>query len=240
VVPGPTATGSTGPVADVAPGTIAIYSDLGCPWAHLAVARLHRARREAGLDDAVRFDHRSFPLEVVNRQPTPKKVFEAEVPVVGALEPEAGWQVWQGPESAFPVTTLPALEAVQAAKAQGLAASERLDRGLRIAFYGQSRCISLRHVILEVAGECGVDGDALADALDRGSARGEVFRHLARAEEDGARGSPHVFLPDGGEAHNPGVTMHWQGGHGEGFPVIDADDPAAHARLVRRAARDVA
>ena len=50
---------------------------------------------------------------------------------------------------------LPALEAVQAAKAQSWHASEQLDRALRKAFWAQGRCISMRHVILDVAKQTG-------------------------------------------------------------------------------------
>src|SRR5919199_1126426 len=152
---------------DVASGTIVIFSDVACPWAHLAVYRLLEARRRLGLDGEVVLDHRAFPLELFNRRPTPRRIVGAEVPVVGGLDPAAGWQVWQGDLATWPVTSLPALEAVQAAKQQGLATSERLDRGLRLAFFGQSRCISMHHVVLEVARECGLDHGALADALDR-------------------------------------------------------------------------
>src|SRR5687768_6935394 len=143
---------------DVAPNTVVLFSDIGCPWAHLAVHRLHEMRSRLGLDDAVRIDHRAFPLELLNGRPTPKPVLDAEIPVVGALGPDAGWQVWQGPEHEYPSTTMPALEAVQAVKElDGLEASERLDRALRVAFFGQSRCISIAPVILEVAEQCGLD-----------------------------------------------------------------------------------
>src|ERR671927_139585 len=108
---------------DVTPGTILLYSDIGCPWAHLAVYRLRAARRRAGLDGRIHLDHRAFPLEVFNRRPTPRRILAAEVPVVGGLDPEAGWQIWQEDLATWPVTTLPALEAVQAAKEQGLAAA---------------------------------------------------------------------------------------------------------------------
>lgn len=38
---------------DVRPGTIVVYSDIGCPWADLAVHRLLRARHALG---------RGFPI----------------------------------------------------------------------------------------------------------------------------------------------------------------------------------
>jgi predicted DsbA family dithiol-disulfide isomerase len=220
---------------DVAPNTVLVYSDVGCPWAHLAVHRLHAARRRAGLEDRVRFDHRAFPLEIFNQRPTPRRVLDAEIPVVGGLDPGAGWQMWQADPSTWPVTTLLALEAVQAAREQGLAASERLDRGLRVALFGQSRCISMRHVILEVAAECGLDGDALAAGLDDGRARRSILDQCEQAQQDDVKGSPHVFLPDGSDMHNPGIEMEWSGEEGVGFPVIAKDDPGVYDELMRRA-----
>ena len=221
---------------DVQAGTVVLYSDIGCPWSHLAVYRLHEVRAGLGLDDDVRFDHRAFPLEVYNRRPTPKRVLEAEIPVVGALAPDAGWELWQRSDAEYPVSTLLALEAVQAAKAQSLEASEQLDRALRTAIFAESRCISMRHVILEVAGRCpSVDVDRLRDELDRGSARGAVFEQCRTAEGDEVAGSPQVFLPDGRSFHNPGVEMHWEGEEGEGFPVVDSDDPTVYDEILKAA-----
>ena len=223
---------------DVAPGTIVVYSDIGCPWSHAAVWRLWDARSRLGLDDAVRFDHRAFPLELVNSRATPKLTLDAEIPGAGALAPRAGWQVWQAPDWQYPSTTLPALEAVQAAKEQGLGASEELDLALRRAFFGESRCVALRHVVLEAAATCDtVDVDRLRDALDGGRARNAVIDQWMAASRFGARGSPHVFLADGSDHFNPGVEIHWQGEEGEGFPIVDRDDPSAYEELLRRAGR---
>ena len=218
------------------PGTIVVYSDVGCPWAHLAVHRLLATRSRPGLDDDVVLDHRAFPLELVNRRPTPRRILAAEVPVVGGLDPEAGWQVWQGDPATWPVTTLPALEAVQAAKEQGRRASERLDRALRVAFFGESRCISMTHVVLDVAGEVGLDVDALATAVEHGRGRPAVFDHWRHAQDTDVKGSPHVFLPDGTDAHNPGIEMTWSGEHGVGFPMVIEDNPSVYDDLLLRAA----
>jgi predicted DsbA family dithiol-disulfide isomerase len=224
-------------VVDTPPGTIVVWSDVGCPWAHLAVFRLHQARNTLDLEGAVLFDHRAFLLEVANERATPRRILDAEIPVAGALEPAAGWQMWQDDPSRWPVTTLPAMEAVQAAKEQDLAASEELDRALRVAFFGRSRCISLRSVILEVAGECeSVDVDRLRDALDDGRARRLVMEQHASADGEGVKGSPHLFLPDGTDVHNPGVAFRWEGEEGKGFPVITDDDPEVYTDLLQRAA----
>ena len=222
---------------EVAPGTIAVWSDLHCPWAHVAVWRLWEARRRLGLEGRVRFDHRVFPLELFNSEPTPRPLREAEGLVAAALAPRAGWQPWSAPDHAWPATMLPPMEAVLAAKLQSLVAAEELDRGLRRAFWGESRCISLRHVILEVANECGsVDVAALAESLDDGRARRTLLDDWAVARGDEVRGSAHLFAPDGTNAQNPGITIAWhEGDEGGGEAVVESDDPAAIDDLVRRA-----
>ncbi|HVE46723.1 MAG TPA: hypothetical protein VNA57_08265 [Acidimicrobiales bacterium] len=206
-------------------------------WAHAAVARLHRVRREEGLEGRVVIDHRVFALELINDRPTPKLILDAEVPVAGALEPAAGWELWQAPAWSYPVTTLPAMEAVQAAKEQSLEASEALDRRLRIAMFGQSRCVSLRGVILAVAEECPeVDAGALTKALDNGVARRAVIEQAELGAGDAIEGSPELVLPDGTQHHHPGVEIHWEGNKGAGFPVVDADDPSVYVDLLHRSA----
>lgn len=229
--------GTFQPVFYVPKGHVVVFADIGCPWAHVAVHRLHETRSRLGLEESVVFDLRAFPLEIVNGKPTPKRVLDAEIPVTGALEPDAGWQMWQRPDHEYPVTMLPALEAVYAAKEQGPGVAERLDRALRRGFFGESRNVSMRHEILEVAETVeGLDVRALAAALDDGRARSALAADRAVAESDDVDGSPHVFLPNGEDVHNPGIDMPWEGEHGEGFPVVDKDDPAIYERLLRAAA----
>ena len=231
-------------VMNQTPGTLTVWSDIGCPWASLTVHRLHTAAERAGIPLVV--DHRAFCLELVNGRPTPKRVLDAEVPVVGGRDPSLGWSTWRGRESEYPVTTLLAMEAVQAAKAPevgGLSASTALDRALRHAFYAESRCISVWHVVLDVAGEVPeVDSDALAGLLEAGTGRAEVVAQTraARREGSGIQGSPQVFTPDGHSWHNPGITVEWTSGKGRGFPVITADDPAVCERIVAGAVADAA
>lgn len=160
-------------------------------------------------------------------------------PVAGGLDPDAGWQVWEGELFEWPVTTLPAMEAVEAAKDQGLKASEALDRALRVAFFGASRSVSMHHVILDVVSSTdGVDAGTLGRALELGEARRRLFDHMHLATSSDVAGSPHLFLADGGDAHNPGIEMHWEGDHDSGFPVVSRDEPGIYEDLQRRAARD--
>jgi len=214
---------------------VTVWSDIACPWATVFVTRWRSACEAAGV--SIPLDHRAFPLELVNERPTPKRTLEAEIPVAGALVPDLEMRLWTEPDHEYPVTTLLALEAVQAAKEQSLDASTALDRALREAFFVDSRCISLRSVIVDVARLTdGIDVDALTDALDTGRSRAAIMRDHREASTGGVQGSPHVFLPDGTNVHNPGIALHWEGSPGDGgYPVVDSDDASVIDGLVASA-----
>lgn len=200
-------------VAEGASGVLTVWSDIGCPWATLALHTVREAARRVGAELFV--DHRAFPLELFNRRPTPKPVIDAEVVAIAGLRPGLGWRPWTQSERSYPVSTLLALEAVQAAKTRavgGLAASDELDEALREAFYVEHRCISNHTEVLDVARRCGsVNLRALAEALEAGGHRSDVFDQWRTARDVPVTGSPHLFaegLPLEG-LHNPGVTYHW-------------------------------
>ncbi len=220
----------------VEPGTILVWSDIACPWATAAVHHLHATRGRLGLEGAVTLDHRAFPLELLNSRPTPKAIVDAEVPVVGGIARDFGFSVWTGDPAAYPSTVLLALEAVQAAKEQSLAASDRLDLALRRALFADGRHVGMRHVVLDVAARVPeVDAVALEAALDDGRGRRAVIDQWRTVPGENIQGSPHLFLPDGTDVHNPGVTMHWIGPKPGGFPVIDHHDPSIYGDLLLRA-----
>lgn len=223
------------------PAVVTVWSDIGCPWASLSLHLLRRTAADRGT--SVVIDHRAFPLELFNRMSTPKPLVDAEIVVVAGRFPELQWRLWAGPTHAYPVTTLPALEAVQAAKAPGvggLQASDQLDAALRRAFYIESRCIAVHSVIIDIAGECpDVDADALAQALSRGKGREAVFQQWRTAMGSGVQGSPHLFTAGGYTAHNPGATYHWTGRppldfplQAHGFPVLDSYDASWVVQLL--------
>lgn len=216
-------------------GTIVVFSDLLDPFAHLAVHRLWKTRDRLGLEAVVTFDHHAFPLELFNG-PGTRIGSDSEVPPLGRLEPDAGWQLWNAPDWHYPNTVLLAFEAIHAAKTESMRASELLDRALRRAFWAESRCVGRHDVILDVAHEAGVDADRLAAALRDGRGRRAVFDDYDTSRTDAVLMSPHMFLPDGTSITNPGLTAHWQGDWARGFPVIDNDDPAVYDTLLRAAA----
>lgn len=195
------------------PGALTIWSDIGCPWASLALHTLHAAAERHEIP--LRIDHRAFPLELFNRRGTPKLIIDREVVAIAGLRPELGWRPWTAPDSTYPVTMLPAMAAVQAAKSAqigGLAASDELDSALRHAFYTEGRCISIHTEILAAAAACAsVDEHALGEALHRGAGFAEVHAQWRTASGPEITGSPHLFLgaDDSVGLHNPGVDYHW-------------------------------
>lgn len=219
-------------------GVIVVYSDTWCAFGHLAVHRLRAARRRLGLDGVVHLDHRAFPMELLNGNPGSRPGSDSEVPSVGACDPDAGWQLWQAKDWLYPSTTLPALEAVQAVKAQGLQVSEELDHALRHAFWVESRCISNRKVILDAAATVPhLDVAALAEALEEGSGRAAVAEQTRMSRSDAVVCSPHVFLPDGTDWPNPGLDVDWVGDWGVGYPRIVSDEPEVYDDLLTRSAQ---
>ncbi|WP_368680775.1 DsbA family protein (plasmid) [Rhodococcus opacus] len=213
------------------------WSDLGCPWASLAVHRFRAARAALGLDGQVQLRHRAFPLELINGRGTPKQTLDAEHEVLTKLQPDLGWRSWTIDESLYPGSMLLPLEAVRAAQFEdvgGLRASEDLDAALRRAFYAESRPIHLHTEILAVAKDCeSIDPDALSRHLEAGTARAQIFEDLRRWRDAGVQGSPHLFFSDGSSAHNPGVAIEWHRDSGGDWHVeVVSDDPGVFAELI--------
>jgi predicted DsbA family dithiol-disulfide isomerase len=109
-----------------APGTLVVFGDVACPWATVVVLRLREARAALGLEEAVPIVHLANSLELMHDTPLVRRIVDAETVVCAAAAPEFGWSLWQKRLDEYPVTSLPAVEAVQAARRQSEAAGEEL------------------------------------------------------------------------------------------------------------------
>lgn len=217
-----------------ATNVVTVWSDIGCPWATLALHTLRTEIRSQG--ENVLVDHRVFPLEFFNERPTPKPITDTEVVAIAGLIDDLGWRLWQAPDWTFPVTTLPALEAVQAAKhpdVGGLRASDELDAALRQAFWVDHECVSVFPVIYRIACQCpGVDVDALEWSVQAGHGRRNIYEHWVVAQSPQVICSPHVFLASGEDLANPGAHYTWVGGAERGFPRLVSYDATWAADVV--------
>jgi hypothetical protein len=45
---------------------------------------------------------------------------------------------------------------------------------------------------------------------------------------------PHFFFADGTDAHNPGLTVRWEGPWASGYPIIEDDEPGVWDDLILR------
>lgn len=183
---------------------IAMYADIACPYAYVSAHRVRKLRD--AYRESIIITHKSLALEYVNREPTPKALLELELPFMLQEEPDLPYQPWQGPESAWPVTMWPAFEAVKCAERQSLLLADELDWAIRVAFFAESRCISLRHVLLEIAQRVGLEMTRFADDFDRGVTKYQV---LQEAQEGWERlkvgGSPTFVLPSGKQISDMGL-----------------------------------
>jgi predicted DsbA family dithiol-disulfide isomerase len=175
---------------------VALYADLACPYAYVAAYRLRKLREE--YQGRLVVEHKSLALEYVNRQPTPIRVLGSEIPFLMLAEPELPWEPWHAPLSEWPVTLWPAFEAVKCAERQSAALADELDWAIRTAFFAESRCVSMRHVLFELAERAGLAMERFARDFDSGQGKALV---IAEAREGWERlkvaGSPTLVLPSG-------------------------------------------
>ena len=199
------------------PARVALYADLSCPYAYITAYRLRQLRDE--YRGRVVIEHRSLALEYVNREPTPKPVLDNELPVLVALaEPGLPYQPWHRPPSEWPVTMWPAFEAVKSAERQGAELADDLAWAIRVAFFAESRCVSMRHVLLELAEQVRLDVARFREDFDAGVTRPLVIAEARRGwEELRVDGSPTFVLPSGRQVSNPGLPevnldgdRHWR------------------------------
>ena len=154
----------------------------------------------------------SLPIEVVNRRGTPKDILDQETALLQSIEPRLEIRAWARRDWEWPVTILPAFEAVKCAEAQGDAQASEYQWRVRQALFRDSACISLRHVLLDLAEEVGLD---IAHDFDSGRFRKQVMTEGHEGwHELKVRGSPTLVLPDGSIEAYPGLPeVTWSEDH---------------------------
>ena len=152
----------------------------------------------------VRVAWKALILEVKNGQSTPKFILDQENPLMTRQEPDLPMRDWTAPEWQYPVTILPAFEALACAERQGDEPAWEFSWRVRVAFFAESRCISMRHELRKLARESGLDLDRFQADWDSGVERRRVLEESHQGWEVlKVEGSPTFVLPNGRQVHNP-------------------------------------
>jgi predicted DsbA family dithiol-disulfide isomerase len=204
---------------------ITIWSDIHCPWAYVALLRLHRMRDHLGADQLI-FDLRSYPRELVAGNEISAEAAQREVVALAQLEPTA-FSALQS--EAWPTSNLAAFEAQKWGFSQGQEIGESFDLALRRAVFLHGHNLGVRTELLAVSDLEGLMTDQLGSALDDGRFRKAVITDLNEAIDQAIIGSPQVVLPDGTSHHNPGITYREE----RGIPIIVSDHPSVYEELVQ-------
>jgi predicted DsbA family dithiol-disulfide isomerase len=176
------------------------WAEYYCPWCYVAAVRLHALQKEyEGRALAIT---RFFPIELVNGEEPPRDILEQEWWLAAIQEPAAPFVPFTGE---WPTTTLPAFDAVWAARQQGWPVAMDLDLRVRRAFFGESRNIGSRDVLLEIARDTAeLDFARFERDFASPAARAAVTAESALARERyHVRGTPTLMLSDGTRVRPP-------------------------------------
>lgn len=220
---------ATSQVVPAGTNALVVYSDLRCPWAHVAVHRLLAAAERRGIGSELLIDHRWFPLGD-EATPDDAEALDRELGAIAAIEPDAGWTTWADSDRPFPTSSDRAAAWVQAAKAASPDASALLDRALRRALFAERADLTDDDTIEAVAaGLASLDLDAVRAELASGRPEAELDRQRQQSETDAVPASPTIVAADGTSWTNPGIDFATDD---VGTPMIEDDDPAVYDEII--------
>lgn len=176
------------------------WAEFYCPWCYVTAVRLHALQKEYA--DRVLAITRFFPLELVNGEEPPRDILEQEWWLAAIQEPAATFIPYSAND--WPKTTLPAFDAVWAARKQGMDIAMELDVRIRRAFFGESRNVGRREVMLEIARDVNLDFARFERDFADPAAREAVAAECAMGREQyHVRGTPTLMLSDGSRLRVP-------------------------------------
>lgn len=150
----------------------------------------------------VRLRVRAFPLEVFGGEAAPRDILEQEWWLAALQEAAAEFAPY--PADDWPTTTMPAFEGAWCALQQGDEPGLDFDLRLRRAFFGQGRNIGRREVVMEIAGEAGLDVKAFQRLFDGTQPREAVLAEgQVGSEQFSVRGTPTLMTEDGRKLRLP-------------------------------------
>lgn len=182
---------------------VEFFADLHCPHAYLTRYRLRQIEDE--YRGELRFRSRCLSIEYDTERPTPKRILDVEAHSLMLQEEDIPYEPWpEARTSRWPTTFFPAFEAVKAAETIDPAMAWELDWRIREAFFAEHACVTMRHVLADLAEDVGLARERFLEAFDAGHREAVVEESEEGWYEEGFTHSPSLRLPDGSTHVNPG------------------------------------
>jgi protein disulfide-isomerase len=151
---------------------ITVYSDYLSPWCCVLAVRLRRIKEEYG--DSVSITWKSRPMvvgDIPGRKISPHSV---ESRARANFEEEGLFNPWDENKD-YPSSSMPAQVAAKCALQQGEEAFERFHEATFRVFFHDCRDISDREVLMDLAGEAGLDMERFSADFASDERRQEVM-----------------------------------------------------------------
>jgi predicted DsbA family dithiol-disulfide isomerase len=183
------------PFAAAEPAPLVLYDDPLSPWSLVAERRVRAALEELGpLFAPLRIS--PFPLRSEDRALSREdRRALARAARKAAREPEASGtspDLWLSPDP--PLSSIPALTALVAARFQGADLEESFRGALRDAALVRGVNVARRDVLLELAERTGLDVRRFATALSARATEARVLEEVDRARDRGVDGPPALVV----------------------------------------------
>jgi predicted DsbA family dithiol-disulfide isomerase len=177
--------------------SLVLYEDPLWPWCLVAEHRIRAALEELdGPFDPLRLE--PFPLRTEPRIPTrAERRAMAKVARTAAREPEAAGttpDLWLSRDP--PLTTVPVLTALAAARLQGAAREDALREAIREAGLVRGINVTRRDVLYELAETSGLDVVRFAGAFAAPATERKVLDVFEDAVSKGVEGAPALVIGD--------------------------------------------
>ena len=176
---------------------VTLYHDVFCSWCYVADQRLDRLRDEYG--PALRWSLKGYPLRPDDQLPDRKQrqLLARHFRRVAREKEGRGVKpdLWTGEDP--PASSMPPLIALEAALLQGRLPQRELLRAMRRAAFLDGINVARRDVLVELAGQAGLDLPRFLQRLDDPRTEGLVSLGCEEAEGIGIKGVPAVVI--GGE-----------------------------------------
>ena len=180
--------------APVKPLQVVVYQDVLCGWCYLLERRLAPLKEE--FKNQVVWRIRPYPLRPVERALSAKDLDEWQHELERARKEPEGTaltpDLWSGPD--LPLSSLPPLIALEAARLQGPNLRERLAAAMQRAALESGINVTRSDIIFELAAREGLEMNRFAAVFQSPETKRLILQEHELAEERGVKGVPTLVV----------------------------------------------